>query len=622
MLVRDSIPDLVDKVDSMTAAERFELLLPRLLLENKLVTDDPANTPTVVHHFQCSRPTELAPSWARISPPKIKFLPAKQYIVGLLDYLVEDAKQLGRLEEVAKRIQQLENSEYKALPALKAWYETVSRGETSESTFHSALQALEHIKEVSPLSDYTNSTPWLFAALYERLLVTDQVEKADRLFVPLQSFTDNLWDRALSARIYQIRDEYRKEADASNTQNNNVLRHWLSASHNVQAGARFGSAQKSRWSVDRESNQPQETTEVRNVYGPLRESLFLKYPLSGDFRIQLETSHTGQQLGAPSLGGLIGPTSVTAPTFGYLGYRSQFFLIPSDATKTPGMTRWELTRDKGKLRIQIDGSLMAEVASDGFDAFPFFGIHSLLSNSQSFRGIRLESLEPNQPIRIAKSVRMLHPSLPGWSSEYTETALPKLPVDPKFRVGGLSEAGWQYAPNFITETEPWTLEEEAIRIPAIESKKETEWSWISYQRPLDHSETWSYSFWYDKGLAIPNPVLGRTAIHLEGEFVEKEFLVTKDDAQWLQVEEGKRFSLTDSKQAKLRDKEWNDVQLAREGDSVLVRVNNEVVGRLEISPNEQTYPGIYTPAGSQSCKLRNMELRGAWPEFLPANLWE
>ncbi|MFN7841010.1 MAG: DUF1583 domain-containing protein [Pirellula sp.] len=622
ILVRDSIPDILDKVDSMTPEERFELLLPRLLVENKLVTDDPANTPTVVHHFQCSRPTDLAPSWARTSPPKIKSLPAKQYIVGLLDYLVEDAKQLGRLEEVAKRIQQLENSEYVALPALKAWYETVSRGETTESTFNSALQALEQIKKVSPLSDYTNSTPWLFAALYERLLATNQFEKADRLFVPLQSYTDELWERALSARIYQIRDEYRKEADASNTQNNNMLRHWLSASHDVQAGVRFGSAQKSRWSVDRESNQPQEKTEVRIVYGPLRESLFLKYPLSGDFRIQLEASHTSQQLGAPSLGGLAGSTSGTAAMFGYVGYRSRFYLAPLDATKSPGMTRWELTRDKDKLRIQIDGSLIAEVASDGFDSFPFFGIHSLLSNSKSFRGIRLESLEPDQPIRIAKSVRMLHPTLPGWSSEYTETALPKLPVDPKFRVGGLSESGWQYAPNFMTETEPWTLEQEAIRIPEMESKKETDWSCISYQRPLDRSETWSYSLWYDKGQAIPTPVLGRTAIHLEGEFVSKEFLVTKDDAEWLQVQEGKRFSLTNSKHAKLRDKEWNDVQLTREVDIVLVRVNNEEVGRLEISQNEQTYPGIYTPAGSQGCKLRNMELRGTWPEFLPANLWE
>lgn len=622
MLVRDSIPDIVEKVDSMTAEERFELLLPRLLVENKLVTDDPANTPTVVHHFQCSRPTELAPSWARTSPPKITSFPAKQYIVGLLDYLVEDAKQLGRLEEVEKRIQHLENSKYEALPALKAWYETVSRGETSESTFNSALQVLKQINKGNPFSDYTNSTPWLFAALYERLLATNQFEKADRLFVPLQSFADALWERALSARIYQIRDEYRNEPDASNTQNNDMLRHWLAASHDVQAGVRFGSAEGSRWSVDRKSNQPQESTEVRNVYGPMRESLFLKYPLSGDFRIQLEALHTNQQSGAPSLGGLTGTPSGTAATFGHLGYRSRFFIIQLDATKTPGMTRWELTRDKGKLRIQIDGSLMAEVTSDGFDSFPFFGIHALISNSKSFRGIRLESLEPNQPIQIAKSVRMLHPSLAGWSSEYTETALPKLPVDSKFRVGGLSESGWQYVPNLITETEPWTLEEEAIRIPAMESKKETEWSWISYQRPLDHSETWSYSFWYDKGQAVPTPVLGRTAIHLDGEFVEKEFLVSKDDAKWLQVEEGKRFSLTNGRQAKLREKEWNDVQITREGDIVLVRVNNEEVGRLEISPNEQTYPGIYTPAGSQGCKLRNMELRGTWPEFLPANLWE
>ena len=629
LLVRDSIPDLLEAADKLPVEKRFELLLPRLLTVNKITNEGTSVFTEVTSLFQCSRPTDLASTWAKLGAGNLPSLRSSQHLVGLLDYLVQDAKQLGRLGEVEKKIQQLETSSVAVATGLRAWFETVSQGKTSDSLFAEVLVALEKLNKLETYGDYTLSTQWFYLSLYEQLLLTNQMELAQKMFAPLKLFVDRSWDRALSAQLSQLRDLH---ANASKPVSNinsgkfiedNSLQHWLAASYDIASGTRFGSANRSRWTVHRKVAENSEAIEVKNQYGPLRETLVLKYPLAGDIRIQLETSATSkQELGSPSLGGLLGSMSTSDTGFGYLGYRTRFFQMSANSATSKDKNRWELKHEQGKLQVSINGTSNAEVHLEEFAAFPFFALQSKLSNSKSFTNIRLESLKANEPIRIANTVSMLQPRMLGWSSDYSQSPLPKLPSDPKLRIGSLSEPGWQYEPRIRIETDPWSFHDGEVQFQLPDSRGNLEWDWFHYERPLDRDEVWSYSFWYEKGDAMATPVIGRTAIHLDQGCLQREWLVTKEDAKRLRVEEGKRFEIERSDKFELRDKAWNDVEIRRIGDSVSVRVNGVVVGQFAIEIGQQIYPGIYVGPGIKRCKIRNMELKGNWPVSLPTDLWE
>ena len=631
---RELSPELLESVDRLPIAERYDLLSRRLLELTELVNGENDSKVIIAYCFQMLRPTDASPAWSKQgNPPRFRSLPLEQEVIGLVDYLISDAKALGKLPEVSQKIEIQAQSESLGGPALRAWFELALDRRPSDDLIKLALDKIDELNKPELVKDFTHSTPYLYVSLFEQLVRNGHSELAKKMMEPIGKLAEKVWDRALASRFLAMKARFleankgsSKDPSVANDLAPKPFKHWLSSSFDIPGGTRFGASPETRWSTDIVDLENPQNQGLRLLYGPLRELLILKYPLESDFRATVDVMDNRFSVGEFSYGGFFATSTEPSNQFTFSGGRTGF-ISPVAARNTSSTNAgkkkaWAFEVKNGNLRFLVDNEETTILDAGPFSEHPFLAFQSMLAKSHTFSNLVIQPVGSVGSVSVSPKVQMLGATMQGWSGEYSQSPLPDAAIDPKLQMGTLSSAGWQYRVSTSGQSKPWRFENDTLTATVPEKRNSTSWNCYHYQRPIDHGDSWQYEFWSEPGKSIVMPVIGRTAIHLDAESLEREWLVDKLDAYWLSTEAGKRVAIPKSNKPQLNQKAWNAIELRRDGKDVSIVLNGALAGTFEIEPNQQSYPGLYMPSGIREFSVRHMTLQGNWPSALPANLWE
>ncbi len=145
-------------------------------------------------------------------------------------------------------------------------------------------------------------------------------------------------------------------------------------------------------------------------------------------------------------------------------------------------------------------------------------------------------------------------------------------------------------------------------------------SLLRYHRPLVEDSVVDYDFFYAPNDTHVHPALGRMAFLLEPDGVKLHWLT---DAQWDRsglapdnVEsnpEHRRGPAT----LPLKKDDWNHLQMTTKGDTVLLKLNDTDVYEGPIALTNQRQLGLFHYVEETAVRVKNVVYRGAWPRTLP-----
>ncbi|HEV3167614.1 MAG TPA: DUF1583 domain-containing protein, partial [Isosphaeraceae bacterium] len=193
------------------------------------------------------------------------------------------------------------------------------------------------------------------------------------------------------------------------------------------------------------------------------------------------------------------------------------------------------------------------------------------------------------------------PDLTGWFTDYDDDSAPR-----------------------NADAQPWQKRGDEIVSQVLEdaagSKQE---SLLVYHRPMLEDGEIQYEFYYEPGKTLTHPALGRLALLLQPDGVKVHWLTDAQHdrtglaADNLQDEPANRRGPAS---LPLKPKDWNRLALRLHGDTISVRLNDELIYERPLEPTNQRTFGLFHYADETGVRVRNVIYRGQWPRKLPTDL--
>jgi hypothetical protein len=170
------------------------------------------------------------------------------------------------------------------------------------------------------------------------------------------------------------------------------------------------------------------------------------------------------------------------------------------------------------------------------------------------------------------------------------------------------------------EKDDWFAKDGLIRRAQRERDGETiVQSRLSYFRPLLDGEAISYEFLYEPGKYEVHPALGRLAFLIEPDGVRLHWM-TDGDREWTGLAEDNAvvepFDRRGPKPLPLVTKDWNRMTMAIQGGRVSISLNDKKIYDRKLAPHDARTFGFYHDANRSSVQVRNVVMRGDWPQRL------
>lgn len=357
---------------------------------------------------------------------------------------------------------------------------------------------------------------------------------------------------------------------------------------------------------------------VHLVAGADQNLLMLKYPLGGEFSFGHRNIYHQQGETHNSYGGTVYVSQAENPTLTVrtLDGRSTVHLA-NKAVKQASNNRNQIEVDKVSVRVRINGTEL--LTDQRVQTMPFVGL-------QFDRGVQAEVSDikiDGDPI-VLREVRMIDPQLRGWSCSILrgyllDAHLPLGPVDNARKVRAKRETARRNAEAQTT----WFASDGELRSGnrnAISNAGKQRH--IQYARPLLDGESISYDFMFQAESQEVHPVIGRIVVLLRGDGVKLRWLGQDQSLESFQMDplhEVEPDQILGDGRPHLREGEWNQVKLTREGPQVVVAVNGKSLCRFATSLDQRF--GLLGE-DQRECRIRNLTLAGPWPKQLPDVLTE
>ena len=300
---------------------------------------------------------------------------------------------------------------------------------------------------------------------------------------------------------------------------------------------------------------------------------------------------------------------------------------PSPIARRDAFNRHRFEVEPGRFRAYLNGHLVHDDKSPG-TAFPFLSLNARRGVRTAWRDPRISGTPT-----IPREVKLLSTRLDGWVASYhKETRPPRFgpaapddggndppPEDP----GDLS---WPMA-DFDDGQAPaqpaawdWSVKAgtlEGRRAPAPADATESR---IYYARPLADGESVAFEFRHVPGEVEVAPSLGRTAFVLTPGGVKLHWITDGEgDATGLPTD-----NLADDPRGAgplpLKINDWNAATLALAGGEVVLTLNGREIARRPAGEGDDRHFGLFHHKDRTAVNVRNIVLRGPWPEVLAAAL--
>lgn len=399
-------------------------------------------------------------------------------------------------------------------------------------------------------------------------------------------------------------------SETSSWKSADELNHWMRST--MASGKDYSEGKTVPiWVTDQKSR-------IDHVGGFSDDYLWFRYPLTGNFRFEIETQDGGWSESELVIDGL---------RFTALGNSSNVYLktqstsdwvrIPTKVAKKNDWNRCSVTLDKDFLSYHLNDTLIYREARK--DRPTWIGLHSEGAKKTSVRNIKISG-EPTIP----DSVDLIpEGSLRGWSGQYYGATLPTAGVNTTKReqdAGSLQRYRSSPKPNQIDNL-AWTVKDGELISGRVQKQSFNGQNSIRYERPIGDGETLSYEFFYQEGKTEAHPSIGRTAYILRPSGVALHWM-SAPNTPW-GIPKGYEVPLpgVEEKPLPLKSGEWNQVELERTGRKLRILLNGQVV--FDQEPQSRLGDmvfGFFHNREQTSARLRNVTLRGSWPESVPDEL--
>ena len=428
----------------------------------------------------------------------------------------------------------------------------------------------------------------------ERVLQTRLEQTYSRESLLLRPFLRKAHMTALQARHPDANPDLLKTAD---------LELWIASSSAAAARSARG-AVRPIW-LAREGY-------ILHQTGPRNDYLFFKYPLTGEFEFSCETQIGGQRGtdGGIAYAGLGYETwaarsllKVWDPSLGKVAELHSPF-VASQPLAT--FNRLSLKSTDGKVTLLANGHPTWTDTSRA-PTSPWVGLRSWGERVPIFRNFKITG-NPVIPRQVTMSDGS---SLRGWVSSYYGEQLP--PARP-------AELSLNAVFKRLTTSFDWSASEGVIygsKQPSASGAVRQ--SRLYYVRPLQNGESISYEFQYEPGQSEVHPTLGRLAILLDPAGVRIHWM-TPGDREWTGLPADNSvvepLNRRGPKPLPLLAGDWNRATLTLDNDTLTVSLNDTTIYTRKMeSENERTF-GFYHDKRRTAVRVRNVVMRGDWPEQL------
>ncbi len=155
------------------------------------------------------------------------------------------------------------------------------------------------------------------------------------------------------------------------------------------------------------------------------------------------------------------------------------------------------------------------------------------------------------------------------------------------------------------------------------SVTEADQSRLYYHRPLGDGDAITYEFLYEPGQVMVHPAIDRMAFLLEPDGVKLHWMTAGgNDLSGLPADNAidEPANRRGPSPLPLKPGQWNAVKLAVSGGRVAIELNGQAVYERAMEPTLGRQFGLFHYKDQTSAQVRNVVLKGNWPESIPDRL--
>ncbi len=628
--------ELAIAVESMPTESRFELLKKEIVAyhEARVTASKSHDKLPMICLFQFFRPREYVPDWsprANHFAGQLVELPKDQTLIGLMDYLVSDAKKLGREKEIADWFDATFGGKAEGYSIAKAWLDLIQTETIDATVFANAMMELKSIADRDAVTDFVNQSQSLSASLMEQLVRLEKWEQASEAIVHYQKLTMRLNDSSAVAWSFYWQDQINSKSNGAKLVDSPRSPHWLSMTMEAPLARLSGRQPESSWLVQGKTpRDPEIENTIRLNSSPWIDTLFLKYPLQGSFEATFDLESQERKSSAFGLGGIFCElTSNYCNVFPMSNQSGNYRQLTRNNKSEKSVI--SLRSDLDQWEMLCDNESILTQPATLFSEMPYVAFRGYGAGSHSITNFRIRPWKTEQTsVATRRSVSMIQPKLVGWTGMYLGNFWPQSLELSGFQSSTISSRSSRFTSNRRQNPEhmEWSIQPDSMIVRKKESNDDVKPIWIQYARPLAEGETIAYEFYYESGRCEALPCIGRTAIHL-GPELGREWIYNEAMDRELGI--AGRFTAagmlpkvvptTGTSPARPIEGTWNRMSLTRTGNTVKFVLNAAPLMEEEMTPSMSTTFGLYCPPEVREMQVRNATLQGDWPSVLPADLF-
>ncbi len=382
------------------------------------------------------------------------------------------------------------------------------------------------------------------------------------------------------------------------------LRHWVASSVNPP-----GSIQTRGWWAVGDA-------QLSHLLGSGKDVMYFAAPVEGNFTFTVDcfTGDWGES--DASYGGVMLESQSTSSrtSVSSLAQHEAFYRGSTLSGNRPGYGRVRIESTDGIVKHYLNDYLIYEEPATGTS--PWITLICDGNRATVFRNPRFEGTP-----RIPAHVDLLSGNqMDGWNSQAFNES------QPRHRLMAIEDKELNSSVSRMQSQEPavfdWETRDGLLTGRADESAGDSQ-SWLFYQRPLLDGDTFEYQFHYIPGHSVVSPTLGQMAFLLRPSGVQTHWISNNDVGSSLAgVQAHNAIDETEyqnSNALPLKSDEWNTVRLSKQGQRIVVSLNDTVIFERPWDDQFDSRFGLFHYR-KELARVRQATLTGSWASELPDTL--
>ena len=326
--------------------------------------------------------------------------------------------------------------------------------------------------------------------------------------------------------------------------------------------------------------------------------------MTGEFIISFEALH-----GAPyfSSCGYSEVSAEAASNSVFTVDRSDRIGLECDLLEENAFNKISVEVSDGLVRYRINGKVWYEDALPS-PANPWFRLCTWRCWSAVYRNLQIKG-SPHIP----RDVQLLHRDrIEGWITTFYGESKPKY--------GRLH--GHNVPPDNVRRQYDWFAENGVIHgrrlanAPAATPVPNR----LYYHRPLRNGDSITYEFYHEPDKIVVHPTLGRVAFLLDRPGIKLHWMTGDRSFEWTGLPADNAVDVPDSRRGPvtlpLKPGDWNSMRVSLGNDTVVLELNGVEIFQHPVELSNQRQFGFFHYKDRSEVQVRNVVLRGDWPEKL------